>query len=149
VFAANLAQAEHLERLQLADLVLDTGPFNAHTTASDALWAGVPLVTCPGETFPSRVAGSILHAAELSELVTGSPDAYFDLAYELASNCARLGGIRARLAANQSSSSLFDVATYTADLERLFRVMCERSRAQQPPAPIGAGRQSEPRRGQS
>jgi predicted O-linked N-acetylglucosamine transferase (SPINDLY family) len=149
VFAANLAQAEHLERLQLADLVLDTGPFNAHTTASDALWAGVPLVTCPGETFPSRVAGSILHAAELSELVTGSPDAYFDLAYELASNCARLGGIRARLAANQSTSSLFDVATYTADLERLFRVMCERSRAQQPPAPIGAGRQSEPRRGQS
>jgi predicted O-linked N-acetylglucosamine transferase (SPINDLY family) len=146
VFTANLAQAEHLGRLQLADLVLDTAPFNAHTTASDALWAGVPLVTCPGETFPSRVAGSILRAAQLSELVADSREAYFDLAYGIATEDARLAEIRARVAANRLSSPLFDVATYTSDLEGLFRLMLARYRAELPPAPIGVGQPAEPGR---
>lgn len=146
VFTANLAQAEHLGRLQLADLVLDTAPFNAHTTASDALWAGVPLVTCPGETFPSRVAGGILSAAGLSELVADSREAYFDLAYGLATESARLAEMRSRLAANRLSSSLFDVATYTSDLEELFRLMLARYRAGLLPAPIGASKQPKPMR---
>jgi predicted O-linked N-acetylglucosamine transferase (SPINDLY family) len=144
VFTAGLGQVEHLGRLQLADLALDTAPFNAHTTASDALWAGVPLVTCPGETFPSRVAGSILRAAGLSELVTHSPEAYFQLAYELATKTARLAELRACLVANQPTLPLFDVATYTSDLEGLFRVMSARYQAHLPPVAIGAGEQLEP-----
>ena len=90
VFGANLPQAAHLARLQLADLMLDTAPFNAHTTASDALWAGVPIVTCPGETFPSRVAGSILHAVGLGELVAEDHAGYFELAYDIATEPGRL-----------------------------------------------------------
>jgi predicted O-linked N-acetylglucosamine transferase (SPINDLY family) len=146
VFTANLAQAKHLGRLQLADLVLDTAPFNAHTTASDALWAGVPLVTCPGETFPSRVAGSILHAAGLSELVADSRQAYFDLAHGIATENGRLVEMRTRVAKSRLSSSLFDVATYTFDLEELFRLMLARYRAELPPAQIGAVQQPEPGR---
>lgn len=144
VFTVNLAQAEHLGRLQLADLVLDTAPFNAHTTASDALWTGVPLVTCPGETFPSRVAGSILRAAGLSELVAESREAYFDLAYGLATESTRLTALRQRVAASRLTSPLFDVATYTSDLEGLFRRMLARYRAELPPALIGADKQPEP-----
>ena len=145
VFTANLDQAEHLKRLQLADLVLDTAPFNAHTTASDALWAGVPLVTCPGQTFPSRVACSILCAGGLPELGTDSREAYFDLAYG-ATETARLAEMNTRVAANRLSSPLVDVTTYTSDLERLFRLMLARYRAELPPAPIGAGQQPEPGR---
>jgi len=137
VFGANLDQAEHLRRLQLADLMLDTSPFNAHTTASDALWAGLPFVTCPGDTFPSRVAGSILHAIGLPDLVTDSPDAYFDLAYTLAVDEERLDDVRARLAANRLTAPLFDVAAYTADLEGLYGAMSARHRAHLPPATIG------------
>lgn len=137
VFGANLDQAEHLRRLQLADLMLDTSPFNAHTTASDALWAGLPFVTCPGDTFPSRVAGSILHAIGLPDLVTDSPDAYFDLAYTLAVDEERLDDVRARLAANRLTAPLFDVAAYTADLEGLYGAMSARHRAHLPPAAIG------------
>ncbi len=77
VFAPDMGQSEHLGRLQLADLVLDTTPYGAHTTASDSLWAGVPIVTCAGETFPSRVAGSLLHAVGLPELITTSEEALF------------------------------------------------------------------------
>ena len=139
VFAANLPQAPHLARLQLADLMLDTAPFNAHTTASDALWAGVPVVTCPGETFASRVAGSILHAVGLGDLVAASVDDYFALAYGLASEPGRLDAVRARLAANRLATPLFDPVGYTASLEGLYRAMVARRRAHLPPGPIGAG----------
>src|SRR5690606_37454309 len=84
VFAPRVPIAEHLARHALADLFLDTLPYNAHTTASDALWMGVPLITCPGHTFTSRVAGSLLHAAGLPELVADSLDAYEALALQLA-----------------------------------------------------------------
>lgn len=137
VFGANLPQAEHLARLQLADLVLDTSPFNAHTTASDALWAGVPLVTYAGDTFPSRVGGSILHAIGLGDLVAGSLDDYFELAYGLASDADRLSSVKTRLAANRLMTPLFDSAAYTLSLESLYRTMAVRHRLQLPPCIIG------------
>lgn len=144
IFAASLPQAEHLARLQLADLMLDTSPFNAHTTASDALWAGVPLVTCPGETFPSRVAGSILHAIGLGDLVAQTLQDYFELAFELATDAGRLSAVKARLSANRLVTPLFDVAAYTRGLEGLYRDMIERHRAALLPSTIGTARVSAP-----
>jgi predicted O-linked N-acetylglucosamine transferase (SPINDLY family) len=123
VWAPHRDLAEHLGRLQLADLVLDTFPVTAHTTASDALWAGVPIVTRGGESFISRVAGSLLHAADLPELVAADADGYGRLALELASDPGRLGEIRARLAANRDRCPLFDSQAYTRDLEALFTRM--------------------------
>lgn len=138
VFAPDMAQGEHLARLQLADLVLDTAPYNAHTTASDALWAGVPIVTCSGSTFPSRVAGSLLRAVGLTELIAADLDDYFDLAYRLATDPAGLAKIKAKLSDNRASAALFDVAGYTRDLEGLFQSMWRRRLAGLPPAFIPA-----------
>ncbi|MGO9675090.1 MAG: UDP-N-acetylglucosamine-peptide N-acetylglucosaminyltransferase [Methylocella sp.] len=137
VFAPDMAQAGHLARLQLADLVLDTAPCGAHTTASDALWAGAPIVTCPGDTFASRVAGSLLHASGLKELIAADLDGYFDLALDLATNPQRLGALRARLERNRATCALFDVRGYTADLENMYEVMWRRRQAGLPAAPIG------------
>lgn len=138
VFAPDMSQSDHLARLQLADLVLDTAPYNAHTTASDALWAGVPIVTCSGATFPSRVAGSLLRAVGLPELIAADFDDYFDLAFRLATDPADLAGIKAKLARNRPSAALFDVAGYTRDLEGLFQSMWSRRSAGLPPAFIPA-----------
>ncbi|WOJ90014.1 UDP-N-acetylglucosamine-peptide N-acetylglucosaminyltransferase [Methylocapsa polymorpha] len=138
VFAEDLPQIDHLGRLQLADLVLDTSPYNAHTTASDALWASVPLVTCSGDTFPSRVAGSILSAIGLSELIATDLDAYFDLAYEFATNPTRLATVKAKLAANRLTTPLFDIEAYTRDIEGLYEIMWRRYRDGEAPASIGA-----------
>jgi len=126
VFAPHADLADHLGRLQLADLVLDTLPVNAHTTASDALWAGVPMITTAGDSLVSRVASSVLHAADLGELVVPDGDAYEQLALELARDGARLQAIRARLAANRDRCPLFDSAAHTRDLERLYTVMVDR-----------------------
>ncbi len=126
VFAPDCPQAEHLARLALADLVLDTLPYNAHTTASDALWAGVPVLTCAGDTFASRVAGSLLRAAGLPELVTGSLADYAELAQALASDPARLAVLSRRLQDQRMSAPLFDVRRYTLDLETLYRGMWRR-----------------------
>jgi predicted O-linked N-acetylglucosamine transferase (SPINDLY family) len=123
VFAPDLPQAGHLARLQCADLVLDTSPYNAHTTASDALWAGVPLVTRAGSTFASRVAGSLLHAVGLPELVTHSLDDYAALALALATAPQRLAALRAKLAGLRAGAALFDVPGYTRDLEALYTAM--------------------------
>lgn len=138
VFAGHLPQVEHLGRLQLADLVLDTLPYNAHTTASDALFAGVPVVTCSGDTFPSRVAGSLLQAIGLGELIAADRDAYFELAYELATAPALLATVKAKLAANRLTTALFDIETYARDLEALFQIMWQRYRDGQPAASISA-----------
>jgi predicted O-linked N-acetylglucosamine transferase (SPINDLY family) len=138
IFAPDLAQAEHLGRLQLADLVLDTAPYGAHTTASDALWAGTPVVTRPGATFPSRVAGSLLHAVGLPELIVEDEENYFNLAFALATQPARLAALRAKLAANRASAPLFDVRAYTLALEGLFHAMWRRHRAGLPHAAIYA-----------
>lgn len=115
--------AEHLARLQCADLALDTYPYTSHATASDALWAGVPLVARRGETFASRVSASVLSAAGLSELITESPQDYYRVALELATSPGQLTQIRARLAANRMNCALFDSKRFTLDLERLFRRM--------------------------
>lgn len=136
IFAKDLPHAEHLARLQLADLVLDTAPYGAHTTASDALWAGVPVITRPGPTFPSRVAGSLLQAIGLSELIVEDRDDYFERAVELATDPDRLGGLRRKLARNRSKTPLFDVAAYTLALEGLYEKMWARRRAGLSPAAI-------------
>ncbi|WP_428422245.1 UDP-N-acetylglucosamine-peptide N-acetylglucosaminyltransferase [Methylibium sp.] len=137
VFAEDLPQAEHLARLQLADLMLDTLPYNAHTTASDALWAGVPLVTCAGDTFASRVAGSLLHAVGLPELVTHSLHDYGALALRLAGDPQRLQALRGKLARQRLAAPLFDVAGYTLDLEALYAAMWSRHCAGLPPQALG------------
>ena len=101
VFAPRMPLAEHLARHRLADLFLDTLPYNAHTTASDALWAGLPVLTCLGETFASRVAASLLSAVGLPELIAGSAGDYEALALRLATSGSELPALRQRLAANR------------------------------------------------
>ena len=123
LFAEHLSQDDHLARLQLADLLLDTLPYNAHTTASDALWAGVPLVTCSGETFASRVAGSLLHALGLPELITEDLEGYYELALALSLDPVRYECLVSRLAANRLTTPLFDIKRYTQHLEDLYRQM--------------------------
>ena len=123
VFAPRLALPAHLARHRLADLSLDTLPVNGHTTTSDALWAGLPVLTCAGETFVSRVAGSLLHAVGLPDLVTASLADYEALALALARDPARLAALRQRLAANRETAPLFDSARYTRNLEALYRRM--------------------------
>jgi len=138
VFAADMAQHDHLGRLQSADLVLDTAPFGAHTTASDALWSGVPIITCAGETFPSRVAGSLLHAVGLPELVAGDDEAYFSMALALATQPGLLDACKAKLRRNRMTAPLFDVPAYTMALEHLYETMWERHRTGVPHTAIDA-----------
>ena len=144
VFAPALPQAAHLARLALADLVLDTAPYNAHTTASDALWAGVPLVTCAGDTFAGRVAGSLLHAVGLPQLVTHSLAAYADLALALAEDAPQRAALRAHLRVWRGTAPLFDVDGYTRALEGLFQQMWQRHAAGLRPAALGAGSPGSP-----
>lgn len=124
VFAPRVATgAEHLGRLRLADLALDTGPYGSHSTGIDALWSGVPLVTCPGESFASRVGASLLKAAGLPELVASNLDDYYRIAVELASDAQRLGELRGRLRAQRLECPLFDSMRFARDLEALYRRM--------------------------
>jgi predicted O-linked N-acetylglucosamine transferase (SPINDLY family) len=125
VFAPHLPLPEHLARHRLADLFLDTFPVNAHTTASDALWAGCPLLTMAGETFASRVAGSLLRTIGLSELVTSSLGEYQAMALRLARDANLLGDLRARLAANRKTSRLFDAGQFARNLEKAYITMWE------------------------
>ena len=133
VFAPRQPQAEHLARLRAADLFLDTLPCNAHTTASDALWAVLPVLTCPGETFAGRVAASVVTAAGLPELVAASPGEYETLAVRLAEEPARIASFRQRLAAARESAPLFDTAAYARRLESAFARMTARAREGLPP----------------
>jgi len=129
IFAPRIPLPGHLARHRAADLFLDTLPYNAHTTASDALWAGVPLITCVGDTFAGRVAASLLRAIRLPELIARTPADYEALAGELATNPAKLREIRERLARNRLTQPLFDIASYTKALERAYATMYERQRA--------------------
>ena len=129
VFAPPLPHDKHLARLKLADLSLDTLPYNAHTTASDALWAGLPLITCRGKTFPGRVAASLLDAVGLSELICEDLDAYQSLAVGLAKDRDRLAALRQRLAENRLTKPLFDTARFARHLEAAFTTMVERREA--------------------
>ena len=117
IFAEKLPQAKHLARLKLADLFLDTFNYNAHTTASDALWADLPIVTKLGEGFAARVAGSLLSALDLPELTTNNETEYEKLALELATNREKLASIKQKLAINRSSKPLFNTELFTKHLE--------------------------------
>jgi protein O-GlcNAc transferase len=128
VFAPRLVFSEHLARYQLADLVLDTFPYTAHTTASDALWCGVPVVTCLGETFASRVAASILTAAGMRDLVTTTMAEYEALTLSIANDPLRHAELRRRIEEQRMVCPLFDTPRYTADLEALY-AECIASRA--------------------
>jgi predicted O-linked N-acetylglucosamine transferase (SPINDLY family) len=138
VWAEPVHQTQHLGRLQLADLFLDTRPVCAHTTASDALWAGVPIITCPGETFVSRVAASILQAADLPELIAPDLARYESQALALAGDSDRMKTLKERLAQSRERCALFDSVRYTRGLEALFTRMHERYRQGLPPAYLGA-----------
>lgn len=126
VFAGRLSSPFHLARQRLADLFLDTLPCNAHTTASDALWMGLPLLTCQGETFVGRVASSLLHAAGVPELVTHSLAEYEARALQLATEPARLAALKARLLAQRDRCTLFDTDRYCRHLESAYQTMWRR-----------------------
>jgi len=129
VFASWLPPHRHLARYALADLFLDTKPVNAHTTASDALWAGLPVLTCRGGAFAGRVAASLLHAAGVPELITVDLPRYEELAVALARDAGRLARLRESLAARRSVCALFDTGRYCRHLEAAFRAMWLRSHA--------------------
>ena len=140
VFAPRIAPAEHLARHRVADLFIDTWPCNAHTTASDALWGGLPVLTCIGETFAGRVGASLLHAVGLPELVTRSTAEYAALAVTLATDPPRLEALRERLAAQRSTAPLFDTTRFTRDLEAAFAAMWTRHAGGEPPASFAVSR---------
>ena len=126
IFANRLPISEHLARHGLADLFLDTLPYNAHTTCSDALWAGLPVLTLMGHTFPGRVAASLLSAVGLSELIANTQEEYVSLAIELATNRKKLDGIRERLAKNRLTAPLFNSTLFAKNLETVYIKMYER-----------------------
>ena len=126
IFAPRVTPQQHLARQQLADLMLDTLPYNAHTTASDALWAGLPVLTQIGETFAGRVAASLLTAIGLPELIARTPDQFESMAIELATRPERMAAIKRRLAENRMTKPLFDTNLYTRHIESAFATMHQR-----------------------
>ena len=129
VFAKRIPLPDHLARHRLADLFLDTLPYNAHTTASDALWAGLPVLTCLGETFAGRVAASLLNAIRLPELITTSLEAYERMAVDLAMQPKKLAIIKHKLADNRLTTPLFDTKLFTKHIEAAYTTMYERHQA--------------------
>jgi predicted O-linked N-acetylglucosamine transferase (SPINDLY family) len=127
-FAPRAPLQVHLARLPLADLMLDNWPCNAHTTASDALWMGLPIVTLAGEIFASRVCASLLHAVGLDELACDSVQQYEDTAIALLRDPERLRGLRRHLDEGRATFPLFDGKRFAADLEGLYERMVERER---------------------
>jgi predicted O-linked N-acetylglucosamine transferase (SPINDLY family) len=136
VFGARLPAPEYLARYRTADLFLDTLPYNAGTTASDALWAGLPVLTCMGETFASRVGASLLQAVGLPELITTTREQYERLAVELASHPQSMASLRAKLAGDLRTTPLFDTAAFARHLEAAYARMADRYRAGLAPEPI-------------
>jgi predicted O-linked N-acetylglucosamine transferase (SPINDLY family) len=125
VFADRLPLDQHLARHRLADLFLDTLPYNAHTTASDALWAGLPVLTCLGETFPGRVAASLLQAVGLPELVSRNLEEYEQLALRLVREKELLTASKAKLAQNRKTYALFDPKRFARHIEAAYTTMWE------------------------
>jgi predicted O-linked N-acetylglucosamine transferase (SPINDLY family) len=136
VFAGRLPLAEYRARYRTADLFLDTSPFNGGTTASDALWAGLPVLTCAGSTFAGRMAASLLQTIGAPELVTTTLAQYEDLAVQLAEQPARLADLRQRLARNRLTTPLFDTQTFTRHLESGYASAWQRHLAGLPPTNI-------------
>lgn len=126
IFAGRLDLAEHLARHQLADLFLDTLPYNAHTTASDALWSGLPVLTLMGDTFPGRVSASLLTAIGLPQLITYTEDEYVALAIDLAKNPIKMREIKVRLMKNIMTEPLFNSNIFSKNIEMLFSKMMAR-----------------------
>jgi protein O-GlcNAc transferase len=144
IFAPRAGTADHLARHRRADLFLDTLPYNAHTTASDALWAGVPVLTCLGETFAGRVAASLLKAVGLDELITRSLEEYEALAVKLARDPSYLSSIREKLARNRATFPLFDTKRSARQIEAAYRMMWERYQERDMPRALSIRSSSRP-----
>lgn len=129
-------QVEHLTRLQCADIALDTRPYNSHTTCIDALWAGLPIITLPGDTFASRVASSILNVVELQELIASDIQDYVRIAVDLAQDTKRIKELRQYLIQSRNTSPLFDSLRFTRNLEAAYEAMFARFELGLEPAPI-------------
>lgn len=137
IFAQRVdSMADHLARYSLADLFLDTFPYNAHTTAMDSLKAGIPVLTLRGQSFPGRVAASLLSAMGLAELIANNQEEYEALAIELALDVNKLALIKQKLSSNRLSAPLFDTQLFTKNLETVYMKMMERCRADLPPEHI-------------
>jgi predicted O-linked N-acetylglucosamine transferase (SPINDLY family) len=136
IFAKRLPLPEHLARHRHADLFLDTLPYNAHTTASDALWAGLPVLTLIGETFAGRVAASLLKAIGVPELIVNSGEDYVNSAVELATNTSEISEIRAKIERSRMTGPLFNTPLFTYHLESAFKTMYDRYQAGLAPARI-------------
>ena len=134
-FAPRKHVTEHLARYPLADLFLDTSPYGAHTTSSDALWMGVPVLTLPGRSFASRVCGSLVKSAGLDELLCATPEEYVAKAVELGKNRKKLADLRAKLAANRDKCVLFDTPLLTKRIEALYAEMWAEFKAGKLPRP--------------
>ena len=126
IFGPRLPFGQHLARYRVADLALDTYPYTSHTTASDGLWMGCPLVALCGQTFAARVSGSVLTNCEMSDLVTQTLEQYESLAYRLATDPEYMQEVRTRLEAARETAPLFDSAQFTRDLEQLFSSMAKK-----------------------
>ena len=122
IFTKHLPLDEHLKRLQLADLVLDTFPYNAHTTCSDALRVNLPVLTLKGESFASRVAASLLNAINMNELVTKSEDDYEKLALKISKDVNYLKNVKSQIKKNKLSSNLFRPEVYTKNIEKAYSI---------------------------
>jgi predicted O-linked N-acetylglucosamine transferase (SPINDLY family) len=140
VFAEPAPYAQYLSRYRIADLFLDTLPFNGGTTASDALWAGLPVLTCPGESFAARMAGSLLNTLGLRELIAGSMEDYEALAVRLARDPERLAGLKRSLASARDESALFDTDRFRQNIERAYTAMWRRHRDGAPPVSFDVDR---------
>jgi predicted O-linked N-acetylglucosamine transferase (SPINDLY family) len=125
IFMPKLPHADYLARFAHVDLFLDTAPYGAHTTASDALWAGCPVLTCPGETFASRVAGSLLNTLGLPELIADSEDDYCRRAIHLINTPMRLTRLRERLAEARKQSALFDMPRFADDFANTLNLLAQ------------------------
>ena len=129
VFGERITTKEYLARYRVCNLFLDTFPYNAGTTASDALWAGLPVLTLPGQSFASRVAASLLSAIGLPELIASSQEEYEALAIDLAKSPQRLADLKQKLANNRLTTPLFDTPLFAKSIEVAYIQMYERYRA--------------------
>jgi protein O-GlcNAc transferase len=136
VFAKRTSLPAHLARLRRADLFLDTLPYNAHTTALDALWAGVPVLTQIGRTFAGKVCASLLNAIDLTELVTHTPEEYRHRAIELAQTPAKMEWMKKKLERNRHTAPLFDTELFTKELESAYEEIYELYRRGSPPRDV-------------
>jgi len=136
LFAANADYPDHIARLQAADLGLDTFPYNGHTTTSDMLWAGLPVLTKRGSNFASRVSESLLDACGLQWLVAGSDGAFVDMAIALAGGDGRIADARHVLADRRGALTLFASSTFCRDLEQAYQIMRDRAKKRMPPENI-------------